>query len=98
MTESTSRAIEVEFFFAPDCSSCGAVRRKLRKAAEHAGVPVRWRDSNILENLDRAVELKLLRTPAVIVDGNALFRVPPGEAEFVAALLAARPTGQRGQN
>lgn len=85
--------VKVEFFYAPDCPSCGGVRRRLQAAAAAAKVALDWRDTNVLHALERAVDLGLLRTPAVVIDNDTVFRAPPGDATFVAALRACQSEG-----
>jgi thioredoxin-like negative regulator of GroEL len=71
-------AIKVEVFSSPGCAKCGHARDVLRKlAAEIGGGRVEWRDVNVLEELDYAVRLGVLSTPAVAVDGELVFSSLP---------------------
>jgi predicted thioredoxin/glutaredoxin len=71
-------AIKVEVFSSPGCAKCGHARDVLRKlAAEIGGGCIEWRDVNVLEELDYAVRLGVLSTPAIAVDGELVFSSLP---------------------
>ncbi len=67
-------AIKVEVFSSPGCSKCGHAKNMLRKIAEEFGIDaIEWREVNILEELEYSVELGVLSTPAIAVDGKLVF-------------------------
>lgn len=67
-------SIKVEVFSSPGCSKCGHAKVVLRKLAEDIGGGlIDWRDVNVLEDLDYAVSLGVLSTPAIAIDGELIF-------------------------
>jgi len=66
--------IKVEVFSSPGCSKCGHAKKVLRTLAEELGGDrVQWREVNILEEMDHAVDLGVLSTPAIAIDGELAF-------------------------
>ena len=71
--------IKVEVFSSPGCSKCGHATEVLRKLAEELGAGrIDWREVNILEEMDYTVELGVLTTPAIAIDGELVFSGLPG--------------------
>jgi thioredoxin 1 len=67
-------AIEIEIFASPGCTKCGHAKDVLRRLVDDLGEGrVRWREVNVLEELDHAVELGVLTTPAIAIDGVLVF-------------------------
>ena len=67
-------SIKVEVFSSPGCSKCGQAKEVLRKLADEiGGSSVKWREVNVLEELDYAVRLGVLSTPAIAIDGDLTF-------------------------
>lgn len=66
--------IRVEVFSSPGCSKCGQAKEVLRKLAEEIGGGlIEWREVNVLEELDYAVNLGVLSTPAIAINGDLTF-------------------------
>lgn len=66
--------INVEIFSSPNCGQCGRAKQVLKKVAEDiGGDQIHWRVVNILEEIDHAVALGVLSTPALAVDGKLIF-------------------------
>lgn len=67
-------SIKVEVFSSPGCGKCGQAKEVLRKLAEEiGGGRIEWREVNVLEELDYAVNLGVLSTPAIVIDGDLVF-------------------------
>lgn len=67
-------AIEIEIFASPGCTKCGHAKDVLRRLADEvSGGKIHWREVNVLEELDHAVELGVLTTPAIAIDGVLVF-------------------------
>ncbi len=67
-------SLKVEVFSSPGCAKCGQAKEVLRKLAlELGGDALEWREVNILENVDYAVDLGVLTTPAIAIDGEIVF-------------------------
>ncbi|HHJ15194.1 MAG TPA: glutaredoxin [Gammaproteobacteria bacterium] len=79
--------INVEVFASPGCSKCGHAKTVLRALAEELGDDcVQWREVNILEELDHAVDLGILSTPAIAIDGKLVFTGLPSVKKLRAEL------------
>ncbi len=79
--------IKVEVFASPGCSKCGHAKHVLHTLAnELGGDRVQWREVNILEELDHAVALGILSTPAIAIDGKLIFTGLPSTRKLRAEL------------
>lgn len=88
-------SIKVEAFSSPGCGKCAQARDALKAVVEELGeMRVTWRDVNILEEMDYAVELGILSPPTIAIDGELVFPALPGpdrlRAELVKRLKQAR--------
>jgi thioredoxin-like negative regulator of GroEL len=84
--------MKVELFYSPGCSRCAAAQASLRTAAEQAVGTLEWREINVLDALDYAVELGVLTLPAIAVNGELVFSALPTPAQLREALIR-RATG-----
>lgn len=81
--------IKVEVFSSPGCTRCGQAKDMLRKVAEEiGGGRFEWREVNVLDEIDRAVKLGVLSTPAIAVNGKLVFTALPSAKKLRAALEA----------
>ncbi len=66
--------LKIEILSSPGCTKCCQGRERLKLLAEEAfpGQP-EWRKVNIMRELDYAVKLGVLSTPAIAVDGKPEF-------------------------
>lgn len=78
--------MKIELFYAPGCDKCATKREDLKAAAERAAPALEWRELNVLENMDYAVELGVLNLPAIAIDGALEFPALPTETQLVAAI------------
>lgn len=70
--------IVVEIFSAPGCTKCAQSRQALQSVAEELGRErFLWRDVNILQEMDRAVELGVMSPPSLAIDGELVFPALP---------------------
>ena len=82
--------IRVEVFSSPGCGKCGHAREVLQKLAEEiGGGRIHWREVNVLDEMDLAVQLGVLSTPAIAVNGKLLFTSLPSAKKLRKALEAA---------
>ena len=66
--------IKIEVFSSPGCGKCRRAKDILRKmVSEMEKNFIEWREVNILEELDYSVELGVLSTPAIAVNGKLVF-------------------------
>lgn len=78
--------MKVEIFYTPGCSECVAAHAKLRTAAQEAVRDVEWRELNVLDELDHAVELGVITLPSIVVDGELVFTSMPTVEQLRTAL------------
>ncbi len=80
-------AITVEVFSSPGCSKCSHARELLKKIAIEKGEDcICWREVNILEELDYAVSLGVLSTPAIAINGQLIFTGLPSVRKLQSVL------------
>ena len=71
-------AVNIDVFSSPGCGKCGHAKDILRELVEELGEEkVSWRDVNILEDIDYAVELGVLSTPSIAINGELVFKSLP---------------------
>ncbi len=81
--------VKIEIFSAPGCSKCGHAKTLLRRIVEEiGGHRVEWREVNILDEMDYAVALGVLSTPAIAFDGTLVFTGLPSQKKLRATLEA----------
>ncbi|MCB1860315.1 MAG: thioredoxin family protein [Gammaproteobacteria bacterium] len=67
-------SIKVEVFASPGCDKCNQASEVMNKLAGEFGAGrIDWRKVVVVEELDYAVELGVLATPAIAIDGELLF-------------------------
>ena len=81
------KPIQVEVFSSPGCSRCGQVFDVLRTITQEFGAErIEWREVNVLEELEYAVELGVLSMPSIAIDGELVFRTHPSGRKLRDAL------------
>ena len=79
--------IKVEVFSSPGCSKCGHTKEVLRKLVEELGVgKIEWREVNILDELDHAIELGVMSTPSIAINSELVFASLPSAKKLRAEL------------
>lgn len=69
---------KVEVFSSPGCGKCGHAKELLKKIVAEIGAgKIEWREVNVLDEMDYAVRLGVLSTPAIAVDGELVFASLP---------------------
>jgi len=79
--------MKVEMLYTPGCPECIAAHAKLRTAAQEAVKDLEWREVNVLDHLDHAVELGVMTLPSIVVDGELVFTSMPTAAQLRDALI-----------
>lgn len=78
----------IEIFSSPGCSKCSHARETLKALVVELGQErIEWREVNVLDELDHAVELGILSTPAIAVDGELVFTSLPNTSKLRDYLL-----------
>lgn len=79
--------LKVEVFSSPGCTKCAQAATVLKAVAEAMGPErVAWREVNILEEMDYAVDLGVMSSPAIAIDGELVFTSLPGVDKLRAEL------------
>ena len=78
--------MKIELFYTPGCTQCAAARDGLKAAARLALADVDWRELNVMDELDYAVDLGILSLPAIAIDGELVFAALPTPRQLRAAL------------
>ena len=79
--------MKVEMFVIPGCSECAAARARLRAAAQKVAKNLEWRELNVLDDFDYAVELGVMTLPSIVIDGELVFSSTPTVAQLRDALI-----------
>jgi len=74
--------IKVEVFSSPGCGKCGHAKEVLRKIAQEMGGGIEWREVNVLEEMDYAVRLGVMSTPAIAVNSKLVFTALPSATKL----------------
>lgn len=79
--------VKVEVFSSPGCGKCAQAKVMLRVVADALGEDkVSWREVNILEEMDYAVDLGIMSSPAIAIDGQLVFASLPSAGALRAEL------------
>ena len=79
--------MKVKMFVIPGCSECVAARARLRAAAQEVVKNLDWRELNVLDDFDYAVELGVMTLPSIVIDGELVFSSTPTVAQLRDALI-----------
>ena len=79
--------MKVELFHSAGCRQCAAAQASLKSAAQQTIENIEWREINVLEELDYAVELGVLTLPAIAVDGKLVFSSLPTPQQLLDELI-----------
>ncbi len=81
-------SVKVEVFSSPGCGKCTQAKTVLKEIAAELGQDkVNWREVNILQEMDYAVELGVMSTPAIAINGELTFVTLPSASKLRAELL-----------
>lgn len=79
--------IEVEVFSSPGCGKCARAKALLGVVARELGADhIHWREVDILKEMDYAVELGIMSTPAIAIDGKLVYTSLPSVKKLRAEL------------
>ena len=78
--------MKIEVLRAPGCAKCDRELGGLRVAARQVDPTVEWAELDIGQAIDYAVELGVLKAPAVAIDGELAFTALPAPAALAAAM------------
>src|SRR5439155_23821146 len=73
-----SMRMTVEVFATPGCSKCAQSREALQAVVESFGQDkVTWREVNIVDEIEYAVDLGIVVPPSIAIDGELVFPTLP---------------------
>ncbi|VTU44415.1 thioredoxin family protein [Variovorax sp. RA8] len=82
--------MKIEVLCASGCAKCSRELDDLRAAAWRADPALEWKELEIVAALDYAIELGVLRPPAVAIDGVLVFASLPTPEALAAAIHERR--------
>ena len=89
--------MKVELFQASGCTRCAASREALKATALQFSPDVTWREVDVVEELDYAVELGVLTLPAVAIDRELVFASLPTPQQLTRAMRErSKPDNRHG--
>jgi len=78
---------KIEVFTAPGCGKCGKAKDELEIIVNKLGnEKFEWREVNILQEMDYAIELGVLSTPSIAINGELVFTALPSARQLLQAL------------
>jgi len=78
---------KIEVFTAPGCGKCGKAKDDLEIVVHKLGdEKFEWREVNILQEMDYAIELGVLSTPSIAINGKLVFTALPSAKNLLQAL------------
>jgi hypothetical protein len=81
-------SITIEVFSTPGCSTCARSREALKAVVESFGHDkVTWREVNVLDEIDYAVERGVVVPPSLAIDGELVFPTLPTATKLKEALM-----------
>jgi thioredoxin 1 len=78
--------MKIDVLQSTGCAKCLREISDLRAAARKVDPGVEWRELDILQAIDYAVELGVLKPPAVAIDGELVFPSLPSPEALAAAM------------
>lgn len=81
--------MKIEILHSPGCARCQRELPALREIARQTDPSVQWVELNIVDVIDYAVELGVMKAPAVAIDGQLAFTSLPSRGELASAMRAA---------
>lgn len=81
------KILNIEVFSSPGCSKCGHAKDVLRQLADELGGDrIKWREVNILDEMDHAIELGVMSTPSIAINDELVFASLPSAKKLRAEL------------
>ena len=69
--------MKIELFYTPGCEKCADNKDALRATATELIPDLVWRELNVLDELDYAVEVGVLTLPSIAIEGKVVFAPLP---------------------
>ncbi|MBL4880221.1 MAG: thioredoxin family protein [Oleispira sp.] len=82
-----NKVVLVEVLTASDCGICQKAKLLAKEVvAEFSDTTIRYREINVVEEIDYAVSLGILNTPAIALNGELVFPALPSKAALHQAI------------
>lgn len=82
-----SDKVLVEVFSSPHCDRCGKTKQFVKDIVEEMNLEqLQWREVNVIEEIDYAVEVGVLSTPTIAINGDLAFTGMPSKESFLNSL------------
>ncbi len=80
--------MQIDLFYTPGCKECVAKKDGLKVTAKNL-IPddLLWREINVLDEIDYAVELGVFTLPAIAIDRKVVFSSLPTSQQFERELI-----------
>lgn len=79
--------MKLELFYTPGCEKCSDSKDELKATATELIPDLVWRELNVLDELDYAVEVGVLTLPAIAIDGEVVFASLPTSRQLRRELI-----------
>ena len=77
----------IDVFTASGCHRCQSAKDLAQSASTQFGIErVEWQELGVVDNIDYAVQLKLLSAPALVINGEKIFTSIPSQPVFFDAI------------
>lgn len=88
--------LNIEVFSSPGCGKCGHAKEVLKNLADElGGEKIQWREVNILDEMDHAIELGVLSTPSIAINNELVFSSLPSAKKLRAELESRLAKSER---
>jgi len=80
----------IDLFWASSCSRCQQAKLGIKKAIEQLdNKRLSYRELDVLEEIDYAVKIGVLKTPSIAINGNLVYSSLPNINDFIITLEQA---------
>ncbi len=78
----------IEVFATPHCRRCQSAKRLVETVAnEFANNAVQWQEVDVIAKIDHAVQLGVIATPAIAINGRLIFTSLPSKQKLKTAII-----------
>jgi predicted thioredoxin/glutaredoxin len=78
--------ITIELISTFTCKRCVKAQQEIQALISACNYDINYKEVNVLEQIDYAVKLGVLRTPAIAINGELVFHSIPSKSQFQHAL------------
>ncbi|MEX0706989.1 MAG: thioredoxin family protein [Woeseia sp.] len=84
----SQHTVDVEVLTGSGCGYCQKAMALVREVIDELGDNrVHYREVNVVDEIDYAVQLGVLRAPAIALNGELVFPAPPSKAKLRQTIL-----------